>query len=198
YFHENKCDSLTVVAMHELGNLHYYNSNTKAAHACWTKAVNVALKIPDAFERWDGVTFGDCSLQHRLKVSGVWGCLHAACLTAKIAQYILTDISKRTDSCLQSAHLFKCVLCCSLAQPQSDLYYASDVLIEDLLPGVDLFSDSSRLHLGTAVASLSFICHWLFSTGHYMKLLPMLSLYFYLVGSVCRDVQRTVQCKILK
>ncbi|KAJ0012129.1 hypothetical protein NQD34_013104, partial [Periophthalmus magnuspinnatus] len=198
HFHENKCDSITVLALHELGNLHCYNGNIKAAHSCWTKAINTALKSPDALEKWDGVTFGGCSLQYRLKMSGIWGCLQAACLTAKIAQYILTDISKRTNCCLQSAHLFKCVLCCSLAQPQSDLHYASDVFIEDLLPGVDLFSDPSRLHLGTTIASLIFICQWLFSTGHYMKLLPMLALYLYFTGSVCRDVQRTVQCKILK
>ncbi|XP_072301761.1 cilia- and flagella-associated protein 54 [Eucyclogobius newberryi] len=199
YFHENKCDSMTVVALHELGNLHYYNGNAKAAQSCWTKSVNTALKSPDALQKWDGVTFGGCSLQHRLKLSGIWGCLQAALLTAKIAQYIITtDINKRTDCCLQSAHLFKCVLCCSLAQPQSDLHYASDLVIEELLPGVDLFSDPSRLHLSTTIASLNFICQWLFSTGHYMKLLPMLALYLYFVGSVCRDVQRTIECKILK
>ncbi|KAK7926125.1 hypothetical protein WMY93_008435 [Mugilogobius chulae] len=199
YFHKNKCESLTVVALHELGNLHYYNDNKKAAHSCWIKAVNTALKSADSLQIWDGVTFGGCFLQQRLKLSGVWGCLQAACLTAKIAQYtVATDISKQTNFCLQSAHLFKCVLCCSLAQPQSDLHYASDVIVEDLLPGMDLFSDPSRLHCGTIISSLSFICQWLFSTGHYIKLLPMLALYLFLVGSVCRDITRTIECKILK
>ncbi|CAL9685532.1 unnamed protein product [Knipowitschia caucasica] len=199
YFHENKHDSLSIVALHDLGNLHFFNGNTKAAHLCWTKAINTALKSPNAMEQWNGMTFGGCSLENRLKLSGIWGCLQAAILNAKIAQYILTtDICNRTNSCLQAAHLFKCVLCCSLAQPQCDLHYASDRIIEELLPGVDFFSDPSRLHLGTTIASLSFVCQWLFSSGHYMKLLPMLALYLYFVGSVCRDVQRTIDCKILK
>lgn len=116
-----------------------------------------------------------------------------------LSRYIVTsDISQRTNCCLQSAHLFKvtpktdtkciiytpacvcshlyvsvlhhqCVLCCSLAQPQSDIQYVSDIVIDELMPGVELFSDPSRVHLGTTIASLNFICHWLFITGYYIK-----------------------------
>ncbi|XP_070700150.1 cilia- and flagella-associated protein 54 [Pempheris klunzingeri] len=199
YLQDNSHDSLRVLALHEMGNLHFYNGNTRAAHSYWSKAVDCALQRPGTVEKWDGVSFGDGSLQQTLKQAGIWGCLQAAGLTAKIAQYILTsDISQRTKYSLLSAHLFKCVLCCSLAQPQADLQYASHSIGDELLPGVDLFSEPHRVHLGTTVTSLNFICHWLFTTGYHITLLPILSLYLHFVGTVCRNVQRTVEGKILK
>ncbi|XP_044227349.1 cilia- and flagella-associated protein 54-like isoform X3 [Thunnus albacares] len=199
YLQANSHDSLRVLALHEMGNLQFYNGNTRAAHSYWSKAVDSALQNSGVVEKWDGVSFGGGTMQQTLKQAGIWGCLQAAGLTAKIAQHILTsDISQRTKYCLLSAHLFKCVLCCSLAQPQADLQYASHSIGDELLPGVDLFSEPHRVHLGTTVTSLNFICHWLFITGYQITLLPMLALYQYFVGTVCRDVQRSVEGKILK
>ncbi|KAM9348845.1 cilia- and flagella-associated protein 54 [Symphorus nematophorus] len=199
YLQANGHDSLRVLALHGMGNLQFYSGNTRAAHSHWSKAVDCALQSSGVVEKWDGVSFGGGSLQQTLKQAGIWGCLQAAGLTAKIAQYILTsDISQRTNCCLLSAHLFKCVLACSLAQPQVDLQYAYHSLGDELLPGVDLFSDPHRVDLSTTVASLNFICHWLYTTGYYIALLPVLALYLHIVGTVCRDVQRTVEGKILK
>ncbi|XP_037604654.1 cilia- and flagella-associated protein 54-like isoform X2 [Sebastes umbrosus] len=199
YLQANNHDSLRVQALHEMGNLLFYNGNTRAARSYWSKAVDCALQSSDAVEKWDGMSFGGGSLQQTLKQAGIWGCLQAAGLTAKIAQYILTsDISQRTKCCLMSAHLFKCVLCCSLAQPQADLQYAYHSIGDELLPGVDLFSETHRVQFSTTVASLNFICHWLFTTGYYITLLPTLALYLHFVGTVCRDFQRTVEGKILK
>ncbi|XP_041808606.1 cilia- and flagella-associated protein 54-like [Chelmon rostratus] len=199
YLQANGHDSLRVLALHEMGNLQFYNGSTRAAHSYWSKAVDCALQNSGTVEKWNGVSFGGGSLQQTLKRSGIWGCLQAAALTAKIAQHIFTsDISQRTKCCLLSAHLFKCVLCCSLAQPQADLQYASHSIPDELLPGVDLFSEAQRVHLGTTVTSLNFICHWLFTTGYYITVLPILALYLHFVGTVCRDFQCTVEGKILK
>ncbi|KAM6983519.1 cilia- and flagella-associated protein 54 [Tautogolabrus adspersus] len=199
YLQANTHDSLRVLALHEMGNLQFYNGNARAAHSYWRKAIDCALQSSGTVEKWDGVSFGGGSLQQTLKQAGIWGCLQAAVLAAKIAQYILTsDVSQRTKCCLLSAHLFKCVLLCSLAQPQADLQYANHSIGDELLPGVDLFSEPHRLHLGTTVASLNFICCWLFTTGYHITLLPILALYQHFVGTVCRDVQRTVEAKILK
>ncbi|XP_065819323.1 cilia- and flagella-associated protein 54 isoform X4 [Labrus bergylta] len=199
YLQANAHDSLRVLALHEMGNLQFYNGNTRAAHSHWRKAIDCALQSLGTVEKWDGVSFGGGSLQQMMKHAGIWGCLQAAVLAAKIAQYILTsDVSQRTKCCLLSAHLFKCVLLCSLAQPQADLQYANHSIGDELLPGVDLFSEPHRLHLGTTVASINFICCWLFTTGYHITLLPILALYQHFVGTVCRDVQRTVEAKILK
>ncbi|KAK2828620.1 hypothetical protein Q5P01_019654 [Channa striata] len=195
----NNHNSLIVLALHEMGNIQFYNGNVRLAHSHWSKAVDCALQNSGTIEKWDGVSLESCSLQQTLKQAGIWGCLQAAGLTAKIAQYILTsDIIQRTKCCLLSAHLFKCVLCCSLAQPQADLQYASYCISEELLPGVDLFSEPHRVYLDATVASLNFVCHQLYTTGYHITLLPMLALYLHLVGTVCRDVQRTVEGKILK
>ncbi|XP_067350709.1 cilia- and flagella-associated protein 54-like isoform X2 [Channa argus] len=192
-------DSLRVLALHEMGNIQFYNGNMRLAQSHWSKAVDCALQSSGTIEKWDGMSFGGGSLQQTLKQAGIWGCLQAAGLTAKIAQYILTsDIIQRTKCCLLSAHLFKCVLCCSLAQPQADLQYASHSIRDELLPGVDLFSEPHRVQLDTTVTSLNFVCHWLYTTGYHITLLPILALYLHFVGPVCRDVQRTVEGKILK
>ncbi|XP_053298051.1 cilia- and flagella-associated protein 54 [Pleuronectes platessa] len=199
YLQANSQDSLRIQALHEMGNIHFYNGNIRAAHLSWSKAVDCALQSSGAVEKWDGLSFGGCSLQETLKQAGIWGCLQAAALTAKIAQHILTsDICQRTKYCLISAHLFKCVLCCSMTQPQDDLLYASYSIGDELLPGVDLFSEPHRVHLATTVTSLNFVCHWLFTTGYWMTLLPMLAIYLHFVGTVCRDVERFVEGKILK
>ncbi|XP_061596722.1 cilia- and flagella-associated protein 54-like [Cololabis saira] len=192
-------ESLQVLALHEMGNLHFYTGNTREAHSCWSKAVDQTLQCSGVLEKWDGESFGESSSQITVKQAGIWGCFQAAVLSAKIALFILTsDIGQRTKCCLLSAHLFKCVLRCSMAQPQTDLGYATHTISGELLPGVDLFSEPTRLHLGTTVTSLNFISQWLYTTGYYITLLPVLALYLYFVGPVCRDVQRTVEGKILK
>ncbi|MEQ2229436.1 hypothetical protein ILYODFUR_018722, partial [Ilyodon furcidens] len=199
YLQGNGHDSLKILALHEMGNLHFYAGNISAAHSCWSKAVDCAFQSSHVIQKWDGVSFESGSLQNRMKQAGIWGCLQGAVLTAKIAQFVLiSDISERTKCCLLSAHFFKCVLCCSLAHPQSDLQYASHTFGDELFPGIDLFSEPHRLQVGTTVTSLHFVCHWLFTTGYYITLLPILALYLHLVGPVCRDVQRHAEARILK
>ncbi|XP_047236025.1 cilia- and flagella-associated protein 54-like isoform X5 [Girardinichthys multiradiatus] len=199
YLQDNGHDSLKILALHEMGNLHFYAGNISAAHSCWSKAVDCAFQSSRVIQKWDGVSFESGSSQNRMKQAGIWGCLQGAVLTAKIAQFVLiSDISERTKCCLLSAHFFKCVLCCSMAHPRSDLQYASHTFGDELFPGIDLFSEPHRLQVGTTVTSLHFVCHWLFTTGYYITLLPILALYLHLVGSVCRDVQRHAEARILK
>lgn len=48
--------------------------------------MDCALQSPGTIEKWDGVSIGGFSMEKMLKQAGIWGCLHAAGLTAKIAQ----------------------------------------------------------------------------------------------------------------
>ncbi|XP_015238280.1 PREDICTED: cilia- and flagella-associated protein 54 [Cyprinodon variegatus] len=197
--HANGHDSLQILALHEMGNLRFFAGNISAAHSCWSKAVDRAFQSSGVIQKWDGVSFQSTSLQNAVKRAGIWGCLQGAVLTAKIAQFVLTsDIDERTNCCLLSAHFFKSVLDCSLAHPQSNIQYASYTFGDELFPGVNLFSEPHRLQIDTTVTSLHFLCYWLFTTGYYLTLLPILALYIHLVGPVCRDVQRTAEAKILK
>ena len=59
---------------------------SRAAYSYWSKAVDSALQNSGVVEKWDGVSFGGGPLQQVLKQAGIWGCLQAAGLTAKIAQ----------------------------------------------------------------------------------------------------------------
>lgn len=59
---------------------------SRAAHSYWNKAVDCALSCSGAVGKWDGASFEGDSMQQTLKQAGIWGCLHAAGLTAKIAQ----------------------------------------------------------------------------------------------------------------
>ena len=59
---------------------------SRAAHSYWSKAVDSALQNSGVVEKWDGVSFGGGTMQQTLKQAGIWGCLQAAGLTAKIAQ----------------------------------------------------------------------------------------------------------------
>ncbi|KAL0993745.1 hypothetical protein UPYG_G00113070 [Umbra pygmaea] len=201
YLEANHQDSLRVQALHDLGNLHYYNGNKRAAHSYWSKAVDCALQGSGVLDSWDGVSWATGSPQHRnnLQKAGIWGCLQGAILAAKIAQYALTsNVSQRTKCCLLSAHLFKCLLQASLPHPQIDLHYSSYTIGEELIPGLDLFAEPDRGHLGNTVSSLAFLCHWLYISGHHITALPMLALYLHLVGTVCRDLHLTIKGRILK
>ncbi|XP_032432607.1 cilia- and flagella-associated protein 54 [Xiphophorus hellerii] len=192
-------DSLHILALHEIGNLHFYTGNISAAHSCWRKALDCIFQSSGGIQQWDDVNFESSFSQNIVKKAGIWGCLQGAVLAAKIAQFISTsDIKNRTKRCRLSAHFFKCVLYCSMAHPQKDLQYSSYSIRDELFPGIDLFSEPHRLQVDTTVASLHFVCHWLFITGYYITLFPILALYLHFVGPVCRDVERTAEAKILK
>ncbi|GCB66157.1 hypothetical protein scyTo_0013545, partial [Scyliorhinus torazame] len=87
--------------------------------------------------------------------------------------------------------------------PRSDREYASyevgfDCAVVELIPGIDLFSDRFRADVRTVVGSLDFVIHELHSVKQNLKALPLLTLYQYFVNAICRDVQRSVQARILK
>ncbi|CAB1315773.1 unnamed protein product, partial [Coregonus sp. 'balchen'] len=152
YLQANNHDSLRVQALHDLGNLHYYNGNRRAANFYWSQAVDCALQSSGVLDSWDGVSWGTGSLQHQP----------------------------------------------TLRQAGSDLQYSSYTVGEELVPGLDLFSEPDRGHLGTTVSSLDFLCHWLYTSGHHLTALPMLALYLHFVGTVCRDPHLTIKGRILK
>ncbi|XP_073695305.1 cilia- and flagella-associated protein 54 [Garra rufa] len=199
YLQANKYNSLQVQALHDLGNLHFYNGNRKSAHSFWSKALDCALQSSGVLESWDGDSWGSSSSQETLRHAGIWGCLQGALLSAKIAQHILTsNIDQRTKCCLLSAKLFKCLLMASMPHPMTDLSYSTYSVETELIPGIDLFSEPDRGNLGTTVASLSFVSHLLYNSGHLLKILPVLALYLYIAKTVCRDLHLTVTCRILK
>ncbi|KAL2309589.1 hypothetical protein Nmel_005802, partial [Mimus melanotis] len=206
----NNQRDLKVQALHELGNLHFYSGNKRAAFKYWCQALDETLNIADALNTWQELSFPkdatDCFAVGRstdmsqkfLSQAGAWGCLHAAVLVAKIAQYITTSQMRlRTKYCYFSAILFKTLFRASLPHPTSDydfVQYETNILI----PGIDLFSDRYRADISTVVASLNFIMFELHYAKQNLIILPLFTLYQYIVSEICKDPAKCFEGRILK
>ncbi|XP_057281110.1 cilia- and flagella-associated protein 54 isoform X1 [Pezoporus wallicus] len=206
----NKQRDLKVQALHELGNLHFYVGNKKAAFKYWCQALDETLNIADALSNWQELCFPknatDCFTDGRLtdisqkflSQAGIWGCLHAAVLVAKIAQYIATSkISLRTKYCYFSAVLFKTLFRASLPHPTSDCDFAQ-YETNMLIPGIDLFSDRYRGDISTVVASLNFLMFELHCAKQNLIILPLFTLYQYIVSEICKDPVKSIEGRIFK
>ncbi|XP_015482778.1 cilia- and flagella-associated protein 54 isoform X2 [Parus major] len=206
----NNQRDLKVQALHELGNLHFYAGNKRAAFKYWCQALDETLNIADALNTWQELSFQkdatDCFAVGRstdrsqkfLSQAGPWGCLHAAVLVAKIAQYITTSQMRlRTKYCYFSAILFKTLFRASLQHPTFD-YDFVQYEISILIPGIDLFSDRYRADISTVVASLNFIMFELHCAKQNLILLPLFTLYQYIVSEICKDPAKCIEGRILK
>ncbi|CAH2277598.1 Hypothetical predicted protein [Pelobates cultripes] len=211
--HLDNQQGLKAQALHELGSLHLYAGNKRAAFKCWCQALDETLNMPDALNSWqeldsspDGTSNGrskDYSEKFLCR-AGIWGCLLAAVTTAKMSRYILTSsLRKRTDCCMLSALLFKALFQVSLPHPKENRDFALYEIgegceISELIPGIDLFSDRYRADVNTVVACLSFLVYELHSAGQDLVVLPLLSLYQYFVSMICRDPVRSVEGRFIK
>nr|XP_033807043.1 cilia- and flagella-associated protein 54 isoform X2 [Geotrypetes seraphini] len=210
--HTNKMQGLKAQALHELGNLHLYARHKRAAFKCWCQALDETFNMTDVLNTWQERTSfsvysnlksSDYSEQF-LNQSGIWGCLQAAMITSKIAQYILTsNVKLRKDCCILSSLLFKALLRASLSHPKNDCDYALYEIDEEyegreVIPGIDLFSDRYRADISTVVACLSFIIMELYSAGANLLILPLFTLYQYFVCIVCHEPIKSVEVRILK
>ncbi|XP_037245608.1 cilia- and flagella-associated protein 54 [Falco rusticolus] len=206
----NNQRDLKAQALHELGNLHFYAGNKRAAFKYWCQALDETLNTADALNNWQELDFPknatDCFAVGRstdisqkfLSQAGVWGCLHAAVLVAKIAQYITTSKMRlRTKYCCFSAVLFKTLFRASLPHPTSDCDFAQ-YETNMLVPGIDLFSDRYRADISTVVASLNFLMFELHCAKQNLIILPLFTLYQYLVSEICKDPTKCIEGKILK
>nr|XP_013802500.1 PREDICTED: cilia- and flagella-associated protein 54 [Apteryx mantelli mantelli] len=206
----NNQRDLKVQALHELGNLHFYAGNKRAAFKYWCQALDETLNIADALNNWQELGISkkatDCLAVGRstdmsqkfLSQAGIWGCLHAAVLVAKIAQYIITSKMRlRTKCCYFSAILFKALLRASLPHPTSDCDYAQ-YEINMLIPGIDLFSDRYRADISTVIASLNFLMFELHCAKQSLIILPLFTLYEYFISEICRDPAKCIEGRIFK
>ncbi|XP_009989884.1 PREDICTED: putative uncharacterized protein C12orf63, partial [Tauraco erythrolophus] len=182
----------------------------RAAFKYWCQALDETLNIADALNNWQELGFPknatDCFAVGRLtdisqkflSQAGVWGCLHAAVLVAKIAQYITTSKMKlRTKYCYISAMFFKTLFRASLPHPTSDCDFAQ-YETNMLIPGIDLFSDRYRADISTVVASLDFIMFELHCAKQNLIILPLFTLYQYFVSEICKDAAKCIEGRIFK
>ncbi|XP_055883699.1 cilia- and flagella-associated protein 54-like isoform X2 [Biomphalaria glabrata] len=197
--------SLTAQAMHELGNIYFHARNTKAAFKWWCQALDSILNMNDALHSWRDQLQDEKDISRTLlDRCGLWGCVLAAVLVSNIAQYILTvELGLRIESCLLSGYLFKALFRASLPHPVSDRDYAmynvgQGCEVEQLVPGIDFMSDRFRCDGRQLVAALKYVTEELSRSQHNLFVLPLLTLYQYFTTYICRDLQRSVDCRILR
>ncbi|XP_052780184.1 cilia- and flagella-associated protein 54-like isoform X4 [Mya arenaria] len=196
---------LAAQAMHEKGNLHFHANNVRAAYKWWTEALDLIFNADDVLHTWRDM-FKDATdvSADMLNRCGIWGCILAGILTSNIAQFILTvDLGLRTECCFLSGYLFKAVFRTSLPHPQADRDYAMYEVgegceVTNLIPGVDLLSEKYRTDGRQLVASLRWVIEELARGHHNLFVLPLLTLNQYFALFVSRDLQRTVDGRILK
>ncbi|XP_009462277.1 PREDICTED: uncharacterized protein CFAP54 [Nipponia nippon] len=187
-----------------------FNIFTQAAFKYWCQALDETLNMADALNNWQELGFPknamDCFAVGRstdisqkfLSQAGVWGCLHAAVLVAKIAQHITTSKMRlRTKYCYFSAILFKTLFRASLPHPTSDCDFAQ-YETNMLIPGIDLFSDRYRADISTVVASLNFLMFELHCAKQNLTILPLFTLYQYIVSEICKDPAKCIEGRIFK
>ncbi|RUS83830.1 hypothetical protein EGW08_008411 [Elysia chlorotica] len=204
---------LSAQAMHELGNIYFHSKNPRAAFKWWCHSLDIILGMQDAVRTWrESLTAGktsagaaaDDTSSVLLERCGLWGCIMAGVLASNIAQYILTsDIGLRIECCFLSGYLFKALLRSSLPHPTADRDYAlydvgEGCEVTNLVPGVDFMSDRFRCDGRQLVAALRWVTEELSRAHHNLFILPLLTLSQYFTTFVCRDLQRAVDCRVLK
>eukprot|EP00079_Xenopus_tropicalis_P023165 XP_012815326.1 PREDICTED: cilia- and flagella-associated protein 54 isoform X1 [Xenopus tropicalis] len=211
--HSENQQGLKAQALHELGNLYMYAGNKRAAFKCWCQALDETLNLSDTLNSWQELDSSPDSIcngrskdysEKFLSQAGIWGCLQAAVITAKMSRYILTSsLRKRTECCILSALLFKALLLASLPHPTENRDYAlyeigEECEISELIPGIDLFSDRYRADVAVVVGSLNFVISELHTASQNLIVLPLFTLYQYFVSMICRDPVRSVEGRLLK
>lgn len=204
-------------AYHELGNLYLHSGNTKAAMRSWSEGLDRLFGQKRTVSTWKNVFEGDEDLPKRLlKRLGFWGCLLSVTLTCKIGEFSSVDIERKTNCAILAAELVQALFRSSLPHPTSTVDYVSyevfpvQVLYNNkrvkkcmpgatsIFPDVDLFADSYRCEPKQLMSSLHWLCENLVQLQFNMKALPCLCLYQYVATFICKDVQRSIQCRCIK
>ncbi|XP_076801900.1 cilia- and flagella-associated protein 54-like [Clavelina lepadiformis] len=216
---------LVAQASNEVASLYWHQGNVKASHKWWTHALDQIFRVKDSLEHWKKtIKDTDNIPAELLSKCGIWGCLLAISLSCRIGEFTASDVATKKNCALLGAELVRAIFRSSLPHPTADFDYASyeimpsnaepslqtgssrlkgkdlskHVQAYSLLDGIELFSDRFRCDLQTMVASLHWLSDTLVSFKYSLQALPALAFYQYLATFLCRDVQRSVQCRCLK
>lgn len=204
-------------ANHELGNLYLHTGNTKAALLTWNKGLDQIFGVKSAVTQWTALFEDqDDTSQNMLQKLGPWGCLLSIILTCKIGEFTSVDLQFKTNCALLAAELVKALFKLSLPHPTSNVDYMKYEIFPQLVlqnnskprkympgstsifPNVDLFSDQYRGESKQLVSCLHWLSETLVQMQFNLKAFPCICLYQYLATFVCKDLQRSVQCRSIK
>ncbi|XP_057307241.1 cilia- and flagella-associated protein 54-like [Hydractinia symbiolongicarpus] len=195
-------------AMHELGNIMFHMKNYRSAYKWWSSALDCILNEKDAQTTWkkylgsnDNTVEANKDLLERC---GVWGCLLGGVVATKIARYIyFANMDMCSQACEMASALFKAIFCSSLTYPSSNHAYSlfdiSDhQSFDQIIPGLNFFSDPYRIHCADLTASVSWLSKFLVKQGFYIPVQPLLTLGQYLANFICKNVASAVGVKLMR
>ncbi|XP_064633928.1 cilia- and flagella-associated protein 54-like isoform X3 [Lineus longissimus] len=192
-------------AMRELANLYYHSGNIKAAYTWWSNSLDVILNTTDAIRNWRSQMKPGIDISRELlDRCGLWGCILGGVVASNIAQFVLTsDLGLRMECCFLSGFFFKALFRSSMPHPLADRDYAlydigEGAEVTNLVPGMDLLSERFRSDGRTLIAALRWVTEELARGKQNLFVLPLLTLYSYFTTFMCRDLQRSVDGRILK
>ncbi|KAK3102398.1 hypothetical protein FSP39_011137 [Pinctada imbricata] len=212
---------LAAQAMHELGNIQYHASNIRSAYKWWAESLDFTLNTTDALHTWRELFKDSTDISSdMLQRCGLWGCLLGGVLASNIAQRFVTvfhylkcvnfNVTFMANFgafngyiCTFVASKLTALFRTSLPHPTADRDYALYEVGEGcevtyLIPGVDLLSEKFRCDGRQLVAALRWVAEELSRGRHNLFVLPLLTLNQYFSTFVCRDLQRSVDGRILK
>ncbi|PAA71375.1 hypothetical protein BOX15_Mlig003427g1 [Macrostomum lignano] len=194
--------SLAAQAYRELGCLLLHLERPRDALFYWSECLDCLLGVEDALNNWHSVVGSSDAPSVLMQRCGVWGCILGGIAASNIAQYIMSsDLGLRLDCCFLAAGFFKGLFRSSLPHPLSDREYAmydigEQCEVTNLMPGVSLLGNRFRADVRVWEAALSFVIEELSRAGHNTAVLPLLSLYLFLVTGLARDLHRSVKGRI--
>lgn len=208
---------LVAQASHELGNLYLHSGNMKAAFKSWNMALDNIFGLKQTLTQWYKCFNDSKDLpQDLLEKLGTWGCLLAIIIVCKIGEFTISDTQSKTDCAQLAAELVRALFRVSLPHPAAEINYKAYEIFPQpvlqttikpskfmpgataLFPNVDLFADQYRCEVKQLMSASHWLCQTLVEMQFNLKALPCLVLYQYLATFVCKDVQRSVQCRCIK
>ncbi|CAB3989196.1 Hypothetical predicted protein, partial [Paramuricea clavata] len=201
--------ALLAQAMNEIGNIMLHIGNKRSAYRWWQTVLDTILSPVSQSEhgqtnhnRYHDAVHVEPSVL--LKKRGMWGCLLAAVTAVNIARYIQTDnADKRLDYCCVAASLLKAMFSCSLPHPTSCCDFAlydigNGFPVGTLIPGINLFSDPFRCDAKVLLSSTIWLAEELIDTGHYIMVLPLLTLARYISSDIFENEHWVTKVLILR
>ena len=121
-----------------------------------------------------------------------------ACICGKLARISYAhDLYLQQEAALLGSKLLAAVLPSSLSHPQRAVDTAGYTPAE-LAKGVNLFSDPHALNMPDLLEGLETVARVLTTAGHCLPALPVLSMWEWAARHVCRSLQQTVRCRIVR
>lgn len=75
---------------------------------------------------------------------------------------------------------------------------ALDQVVNQVIPGLNLFADLHRIHCGSLAASMLWVAKYQVKRGFYLEVQPLLTFLHYLACVVCRDLSIALEVKLLR